>query len=106
MGYTRQAVKPFAWMSDPQYLAQVGHFLGGLSLVFVVGAFAGREGALWTLVGGTALAAIKEFVFDVASWGEGDSWADSAMDFVFYLAGGTAGGGLFLLALSEGLCFR
>ncbi len=96
------------WMSNPQYLAQVGHFLAGLSIVFVLGAFFGHVVMWWTLGVGLALAAAKEFIFDVAQppLGEGDSWADSAMDFAFYLLGGLLGMGLFLLAVSRHTTFH
>ena len=95
----------FSWMSNPQYLAQVGHYLGGLCVVFVLGAFGGHVVMWSTLAIGLVLAGLKEFVFDVASWGEGDSWSDSIMDFAFYLAGGLSGMGLFLWALSRHAVF-
>jgi len=93
-------------MSSPQYLAQVGHFLGGALLVFGAGAFGGHRWASAALGAGIALAAFKEFVFDVASWGEGDSWKDSAQDFLFYVLGGVFGAGLFAWALAQRVCFR
>lgn len=96
----------FAWMSSPQYLAQVGHFLGGALLVFACGAFWGHRGAAAALSFGAIAAALKEFVFDVAPWGEGDSWADSAEDFAFYILGGVAGAALFGLALAQHVVFR
>ena len=90
-----------SWMSAPQYLAQVGHTLGGALAVFVASVFWGEHGALWALFVGTALAAIKEFIIDTSNWGEGDSWSDSLMDFTFYVIGGCAGFGLFVLAVYE-----
>ena len=86
----------FAWMSNPQYLAQVGHYLGGASLLLTTGLFSLAAGAGWrpvilTLAVGVFAASVKEFVFDVASWGEGDSWADSLMDWAFYVFGGATG---------------
>jgi hypothetical protein len=96
----------FSWMSNDQYLAQVGHFLGGLAIVFVAGAFGGHAVMWWVLGIGLALAAAKEFIFDTASWGEGDSWSDSLMDFAFYLLGGLAGMGLFLLAVAQHATFN
>jgi len=94
----------FAWMSSPQYLAQVGHGFGACSVVLTAALFSLALGAGWApilvvLGAGIALAALKEFVFDVASWGEGDSWADSAMDFGFYVLGAAVGTGLAALAL-------
>lgn len=97
----------FAWESNPQYLAQVGHFLGGLTVVFVVGAFFGHE-AMWEALGiGLVTAAAKEFISDLlpAPYGEGDSFKDSLMDFAFYVLGGLAGMGLFLLAVSRHAAF-
>jgi hypothetical protein len=89
----------FAWMSNPQYLAQVGHFLGGVALIVVAALFsiarcAGWTPTLVTLGVGVAAATFKEFVFDVAPWGEGDSWSDSLMDWSFYVLGGAVGTGL------------
>jgi hypothetical protein len=90
-----------SFMSNDQYLAQVGHTLGGAMAVFVASVFWGETGALWTLFIGVVLAAIKEFILDVAQppWGEGDSWSDSMMDFAFYVVGGCIGFGLFVLAV-------
>lgn len=102
----RPVSSPFGWMSNPQYLAQVGHFLAGVSLVFILGAFGG-ESVMWmTLELGLAAAAAKEFLFDTSSWGEEDSWDDSAMDFAFYVVGGLVGMGLFLLAVSRHAVFE
>jgi ABC-type nickel/cobalt efflux system permease component RcnA len=81
----------FGWMSNPQYLAQVGHFLGAYSLVLTSAVFL-SPGTFWVVFVIAVIAAtFKEFVFDVASWGEGDSWADSAMDWAFYMLGGVVG---------------
>ena len=78
-----------SWMSNPQYLAQVGHFFGAACLLFTVRLFsASKASLLWTLLIGLLIAGLKEFVFDTSSWGEGDSFAHSAMDFSFYLLGG------------------
>ena len=83
------------WMSNPQYLAQVAHFLGGALLIVLSALFFGwGRPVYWTFGAGLALASAKEFIFDVAKWGEGDSWADSAMDWAFYVLGGLAGLGL------------
>ncbi len=83
-----------SWMSNNQYLAQAGHFLGGAMVVFALGVFSHDAYTLWAFGIGTVLAAAKEFIVDTASWGEGDSWSDSLMDFSFYILGGTVG--LFL----------
>ena len=47
---------------------------------------------------GVTAATFKEFVFDTASWGEGDSWSDSFMDWAFYMLGGAAGMAVSTLA--------
>jgi hypothetical protein len=89
------------WESSSQYLAQAAHTLGGALVVFAAGVFFAEHGALWALGAGVMLAAIKEFVLDVAPppYGEGDSWSDSLMDFCFYVIGGCAGFALFELAV-------
>lgn len=93
----------WSWMSNPQYLAQIGHFLGGALVVVTSTLFAMVLGAGWaptlvTLGIGVVLASLKEFVFDVAPWGEGDTWSDSIMDWSFYMLGGGVGMGLALFA--------
>lgn len=66
-----------AWMSNPQYLAQVAHALGGALFIVSVTLFSFILHAGWTptliaLVAGTLLAALKEFVYDTNTrWGEG-----------------------------------
>ena len=93
-------MKPVGWwMSRPQFLAQVGHFFGALSAVLIYGIFTREWHMDAAFAIGVAIAGLKEFVFDVALWGEGDSWTDSAMDFGFYVLGGTAG--LFLAHLAR-----
>jgi hypothetical protein len=93
----------FDWMSTPQYLAQVGHFFGALSFILIATLFSFLSGAGWppiliTFGFGVALSSFKEFVFDTSSRGEGDSWADSFMDWSFYMLGGGVGMGLAWLA--------
>jgi hypothetical protein len=88
----------FDWMTNPQYLAQIGHTLGGALIITIAALFSIVLGRGWwpildTLFVGIAAAAFKEFVFDTSSWGEGDSWADSAMDFAFYMVGAAIGMG-------------
>jgi hypothetical protein len=89
----------FDWMSNPQYLAQIGHTLGGYGLIATAALFSFALGGGWlpiliTLGVGIAAATFKEFVFDVSSWGEGDSWSDSLMDWAFYMLGGGLGMGI------------
>lgn len=86
-------------MQNAQYLAQIGHFFGALSAMLIYGVFMRESYMILAFTIGTMLAAAKEFVYDVASWGEGDSWQDSAMDFAFYLLGGTVGTWLAHLAV-------
>ena len=83
-------------MSNPQYLAQVGHFLGGALIITIAAAFSFILGEGWkpvliTLAIGILAASGKEFVFDTSSWGEGDSWSDSLMDWTFYMLGAGVG---------------
>jgi len=93
----------FDWMSSPQYLAQVGHFFGATTVVVTSGLLSMAASAGWgpvfaTIGVGLAVASVKEFVFDVAAWGEGDSWADSLMDWTFYVLGAAAGALLVAVA--------
>jgi hypothetical protein len=87
-------------MSNPQYLAQVGHFLAGYgliatALIFSLALEAGWTPILITLGIGVTVASLKEFVYDTnKTWGEGDSWADSLMDWAFYMLGGAVGMGI------------
>lgn len=84
-----------SFMENEQYLAQVGHTLGGYSVVLTAAyAFHSWDPVLLVLGIGVVLASLKEFVFDVSSWGEGDSWSDSIMDWSFYMLGALAGLGV------------
>ena len=90
-----------SWMSSPQYLAQIGHLLGGASLILTAALFSAARCTGWTpimitLVVGIVLASLKEFVFDIIY--EKDSWSDSLMDWTFYLLGGAVGVGVVGLA--------
>lgn len=89
----------FSILSNPQYLAQVGHLLGGVSVIVTAAMFSiatrsGWEPTLVTFAVGVVLASFKEFAFDTSALGEGDSWADSWMDWAFYMLGGGVGMGL------------
>ncbi len=97
----------WSWESNPQYLAQVGHFLGGLTIVFVLGAFNGRATMWWAYVIVISATAAKEFLWDVAKppYGEGDSWPDSLMDWAFWVLGSSAGAALFWLAVVKHASF-
>lgn len=108
---TEAAGGTFSWMSSPQYLAQVGHFFGALSIILAVALLSFSShltphwGPIWWTYGiGVAFASFKEFVFDTSSWGEGDSWSDSLMDWTFYMLGGGAGLGLAAWAAATFSC--
>lgn len=95
----------FNWMSNEQYLAQVGHLLGGVTVIIIATLFAVVFGAGWlpvliTLGVGVLAASYKEFIFDTSVFGvgEGDSWADSFMDWSFYMLGAAIAMGLASVA--------
>ncbi len=98
---TKTVKGSFDWMSNPQYLAQVGHLFGAYFYVTLscnTALLIAANWWVWLLFGvGVAAATFKEFVFDTASWGEGDSWSDSLMDWSFYMGGGVLGLGATLL---------
>jgi hypothetical protein len=97
------STKANAWMSNPQYLAQIGHTLGGYGIIltttiFAVVLSAGWKPTLIALAVGIVIASLKEFVYDTnTKWGEGDSWSDSLMDWTFYMVGGGLGIGVSAL---------
>ena len=83
-----------SWMSNPQYLAQAAHVLGGASLILAAALLSNSRctglGPVWTtLAVGIAAASVKEFWFDIVY--ERDSWSDSLMDWTFYIVGGAVG---------------
>jgi hypothetical protein len=91
----------FDWMSNPQYLAQVGHFFGAYFVISIPATIVMLlEAPTWYTYAwfgiGVAAASYKEFVFDTSLFGvgEGDSWSDSLMDWAFYMLGGGIGLGL------------
>jgi hypothetical protein len=86
------------WMNNPQYLAQVGHTLGGLAVIFALRVFFGPVGMWIGLVLGVALAAGKEFWYDMKYELPVQTWWASIMDFAFYMLGAAAGYGLGELA--------
>jgi hypothetical protein len=91
--------RPWAWETNPQYLAQFGHVLGGALIVFG-GAVLFHWEAWVAMVIVTILAGMKEFAWDVAHppYGEGDSWVNSAVDWCFWVSGANAGWGLWAIA--------
>jgi hypothetical protein len=76
---------------NSQYLAQVGHFLGGAWIIGLPVIFMGFAAwpVSWAILVG--LTAVKEFWYDTYySKGEHDSLSDSIMDFSFYQLGAAA----------------
>jgi hypothetical protein len=86
------------WMNNPQYLAQVGHFLGGAMIVTLVTVFGGFELGVYALAPITVAAGVKEFWYDMKYELPKQTWADSAMDFVFYFLGALVAVGVMLVA--------
>ncbi len=86
-------------MNKPQYLAQVGHSLGGCLAVVCAAFFWGLPAVWIALAVGVPLAALKEFWYDLRYERPKQTWSDSAMDFGFYLLGAAVGVGLALLKL-------
>lgn len=79
------------WMNNSQYLAQVGHFFGACTIILLVGLFSEthREFPLYAYGFGIAVAAVKEFWYDMVYELPKQTWLDSIMDFFFYALGGT-----------------
>ena len=79
------------WMNNPQYLAQVGHTLGGVTIVtmscIAFGFHVGWIVALIVLIA----TAIKEFWYDMKYELPKQSWSDSTMDFAFWQIGQAIG---------------
>lgn len=91
-------------MTNPQYLAQVGHFLGGYAVILTTTTFAIVCGAGWTpvivvTVIGVAAASAKEFWYDMKYELPKQTWADSLMDWAFYMLGAGVGWGMSALAM-------
>lgn len=87
------------WMNDPQYLAQIGHTLGGAWLLALPCFFLGHQVWHWAWLGIFAYAAVKEFFYDARYEVPKQTFGDNLMDFLFYQLGAGLGAGLvFLLA--------
>lgn len=91
------------WMNNPQYLAQIGHALGGCLLIVFTTLLSVLFGWGWlpiliVLGIGVAAAAVKEFWYDMKFELPKQSWGDSAMDFGFYMLGGAVGMGVAAFA--------
>ncbi len=82
------------FMNNPQYLAQVGHFLGGCLAVVLTAFFWGMTASYITLGVGLIAASAKEFWYDLKYEIPKQTFMDSFMDFGFYALGGLIGLGL------------
>jgi hypothetical protein len=83
------------WMNNPQYLAQVGHFLGGASLIMLTVMFSWNPLCIWATFGvGVVAAGVKEFWYDANYELPKQTWQDNLMDFSFYVLGGLVGVGI------------
>jgi hypothetical protein len=87
-------------MNNPNFLAQMAHFLGGALLITLSGLFFGVYGMWAALITGILLAAIKEFWYDMVYELPKQTWGDSILDFTFYVVGGLAGIGIIYLAIA------
>jgi hypothetical protein len=91
------------WMNNPQYLAQVGHFLGGCLLLVLSALVCATLGVGWhpsvfVFLAGCIAAALKEFWYDMKYELPRQTWSDSIMDFTFYVIGGCVGFNIGLVA--------
>lgn len=78
--------------NEPQYLAQVGHFLGGAALMFLACVFAGFAPTWWVAWICIALAAaVKEYWYDANYELPKQTFSDNTMDFAFYQLGAGVG---------------
>jgi hypothetical protein len=75
------------WMNDPTFLAQSAHFFGAMATIMTVAHFTGRTGGLITAGVFTAAAIVKEFWYDLKYELPKQSFADSFLDFTFYMVG-------------------
>jgi hypothetical protein len=85
-------------MTNANFLAQIGHTLGGVLFVLVPTIFLGFH-QIW--IGGAILlvwALLKEFAYDLKYELPKQSFGDSLLDFVFYMLGGALGIGVASLA--------
>lgn len=71
-----------------------------IASIFSLALHKGWTPTIVVLAVGVSLATFKEFVFDVSSWGEGDSWPDSLMDWAFYMLGAGVATLIFWAALT------
>jgi uncharacterized membrane protein YphA (DoxX/SURF4 family) len=78
-------------MNDPTFLAQAGHTLAGILLVFGACVFAGL--ARWPEAFGTLVlwATVKEFWYDARYELPKQTLKDNLLDWLFYMIGGVLG---------------
>lgn len=104
---TAMTSKPWDWMKSEQWLANIGHFLGGAAYVFLFGIWsrlpivARAFGPWWplslvTLIG-VAGAAAKEYLGDLHEESD-ETVASSTEDFLGYVLGGAVAWANILLA--------
>lgn len=85
----------FQWMSNPKFLAFMAHFGWACWIVLLASVWLGPWWAAGLFL--CLWAVPKEFVFDLAAWGEGDTLPDSLLDFAGYVVGSGLGVGLWWL---------
>ena len=80
------------WMNNPQYLAQVGHFFGGFSIITLTAIFFGfGMPIVYAALGVVVAAGIKEFWYDRNYEIPKQTNADDLMDWTFYQVGSAIG---------------
>lgn len=84
-------------MNNPQYLAQVGHTLGGCLAIVVTALFGGMHAAFIAMPIVAIAAALKEFWYDAKYELPKQYFKDNLMDFVFYELGSLVGLGIAAL---------
>lgn len=88
------------WMTNPVFLAQVGHFLGACLAMVLTAFLFGHLIACFVVAGlFVPAAAIKEFFYDLRFEVPTQSISDSALDFGFYMLGLLVGLGIVGLKL-------
>jgi len=81
-----------SWMTNPVYLAQASHVLGGYSFVLTVAFLSNRFWlACVMFVLGVGLAGVKEFWYDAKYELPAQTSFDNWLDFSTYIVGGLIG---------------
>jgi hypothetical protein len=84
-------------MNNPEYLAQVGHTLGGCLAIVTAALFGGMHAVWIALPIVAAAAAIKEFWYDATYELPKQTFKDNLIDFLFYELGSLVGLGIAAL---------